>query len=74
MRCFIQDLSLNFHLFLDLFLHGGCSSSWQPLRAVSAAKLTQAIGSVQSDFLIPEQILLLDMFLIKLDNVRYIIY
>ena len=27
MRCFIQDLSLNVHSYLDLFLHG-CSSSF----------------------------------------------
>ena len=42
----IQDLSINFNFFLDLFQqhHGGSSSSWQPL-AVSAAMLTQAIGS-----------------------------
>ena len=42
MRCFIQDLSLNFDFLLDLFLHGGTSSSWQSF-AVSGAMLTQPI-------------------------------
>ena len=50
MRRFIQDLSLNFHLFLDLFLYGGSSSSWQPPWTVSVAVLTQAIGYIIFSF------------------------
>ena len=46
MRSVIQDLSLNFHFFLDLFLQhqGRSASSWR-LLVVSAAMLTQAIWS-----------------------------
>ena len=39
-----------------------------------SVKKSPWIWTAQSDLLIPEQILLLDMFLIKLDYVRYIIY
>ena len=96
MKSFIQDLSLNFHFLLDLFLHhnGNSSSSWQAL-TVSTAMLRKATGSkiyispdvsikpiqknpyiwtVQSNLLIPEQILLIYITLTKLDNVSYITY
>ena len=66
MRSFIQDLSLNFHFFLDVFLHGNTSPEWQPFVVSGASKAS--ICTVQSGLLIPKQILLFDIALIKLDN------
>ena len=88
MRSFIQDFNLNFHFFRSFSVRCmgvavSVDKHWLYQHKLLGPKSTDFtwcifqknswIWTVQSDLLIPEQILL-DITLIKVDNVSYLTY